>query len=80
MHVHCVSKKVDPVNKLLYLNKNVTDLSEILRMQTLKHVNKNVHIVLRKHRTTSVLLTFKYMTENVPCLDKSMSLLTALNK
>jgi len=28
-------------------------------MQTLKHINKNLHITFKKRRTTSVLLTFK---------------------
>ena len=35
----------------------MSDLSEILQMRTLKHVNENAHINLRKPWTTSILLT-----------------------
>ena len=41
------------------IQQNASDLSEILHVRTLKHANENAHMTLRKHRTTSILLTFK---------------------
>ena len=35
----------------------MSDLSEILHMRTLKQINENAHINLRKHWTMSILLS-----------------------
>jgi len=41
LHLHCVLIKSEPQNKLLQFNKNLSVLSEILHMQTLKQTNNN---------------------------------------
>ena len=37
-------EKSGPLSKLLYFNNNLSDMSEVLHMQTLKHINENLYI------------------------------------
>ena len=48
-----------PQSKLVYSNKCKQVLCEILGTQTAKEIDKNLHIILEKYGTTSILLTFK---------------------
>ena len=59
-NLNCLIKPGKPTYYLrqahnLALILHVSDLSEILHMQILEHVNENARINLRKHRTTSIL-------------------------
>ena len=78
---YTASEKSGPPNKVILFDKNMSDLSEILHMRTLKHINKQLRITFKKHRTTSILLTFKiHHWQCIQCPDINCRSSSSLNK